>query len=126
MSTSLASTHINQRKKSTSLALESIPNDENDKFVFKSLGCFNDKTREYDDCGIWPIGTIVELEYGKFPLNDYKDLYEHSNTLHTIDGKTIELVEFNNSCYIEYVEIYGFNKFGRSEIKVVLADDLNK
>jgi hypothetical protein len=47
---------------------------------------------------LFPIGTVVELTEGKFPLVDYKDRYSKSNKTHVIGGKTVRIISFSDHC----------------------------
>ncbi len=74
---------------------------------FESLGVRNIKTDEYDESTLFPKGTTVKLTDGKFPLTNFKDLFEHSNTFHTIGDKQVKLDGFCISCTERKVGKYG-------------------
>jgi len=93
--------------------------EENTK-SFKCLGVENRSERKKTDILHYysPNETInvIQNKYyiltkGKFPFDDYKDLYEHSNQLYEFvkDGKTIyaKIVGFDNSCNEGQVNKYG-------------------
>jgi hypothetical protein len=72
---------------------------ESPPFKFKSLGIRDRDTEEYKSSNDFPKETTYELTDGKFPLTDYKDLFEESNTYHTLNNDIkIKITGFNNSC----------------------------
>ena len=48
---------------------------------------------------LFPVGTVVELTEGKFPLVDVDDLYNYSKQTHVIGGKTVRIISFDNDCH---------------------------
>jgi hypothetical protein len=87
---------------------------ENGKHTFKSLGVLDVRMENGPSVStLFPIGDTVILEEGKFPLTDYKDLYEHSQTTHKISGKTVGIIGFDVSCHDGKL-----NKFGMCQITV--------
>ena len=74
---------------------------------FESLGVRNIQTDEYDESTLFPKGATVKLTEGKFPLTNFKDLFKHSNTFHTIGGKQVKLTGFCISCTNEHFREYG-------------------
>ena len=73
---------------------------------FNSLGIFNDFNRTYDESTDFPKGTTYTLG-GKFPLNNYLDLYEKTNTPHTLNDIPVKLTGFVNSCQEGKLGMYG-------------------
>ena len=77
--------------------------DEGEK-TFVSLGIMHPyRDDRYLNSDLFPIGEIVTLTQGKFPLNDFNDLYENSGKTHTFrfqDGTTqeVELMGFDKDC----------------------------
>jgi len=80
---------------------------------FESLGVRNIETGTYDESTLFPKGTSVKLTEGRFPLTNFKDLFKHSNTFHTIGSKQVKLTSFCISCTNEH-----FGKYGDSIIVV--------
>jgi hypothetical protein len=58
------------------------------------------------------MGQVYTLG-GKFPLNDYKDLFNKTGLPHTLDSVPVRLIGFNNSCQVGQV-----GKYGSCQIKV--------
>jgi hypothetical protein len=93
--------------------------DETSPFKFKSLGIRDKHTGEYKSSDDFPIGTTYELTDGKFPLTDYKDLFEKSNMYHTLNNAIkIKIIGFDNSCQEGQI-----NKFGNCHITVEKATE---
>jgi hypothetical protein len=76
-------------------------------YTFVSLGIYNDRHEKYEESTLFPINTTITLNSGKFPLTDYKDLYEHSKQTHCIADKTLKIIGFNNSCMEGQLNKYG-------------------
>jgi hypothetical protein len=93
----------------TTLQLQTI----SPPYIFRSLGIYNDLSEKYEESTLFPINTTITLNSGKFPLIDYKDMYEHSNQTHCIGDKTVNIIAFNNSCISGQL-----NKYGNGEIIV--------
>ena len=89
--------------------------------IFTSLGILNpnvgsDKDTLYFNGHDFPRGTHYQLMGGKFPLTDYKDLFQHSNKYHTLykvengivnyKDITVELLYSNGNCNEEPDHIY--------------------
>jgi hypothetical protein len=87
--------------------------DTNEPYRFRSLGVMT-MDREYVESTLFPIGTEVELTSGKFPLNNYRNLYNRSNMTHVIGGKTVRIVGFSNDC-----QEGELNKYGGCQIRVI-------
>jgi hypothetical protein len=102
--------------------------DESSPFKFKSLGIIKTdyepdevKTESniYKPSNDFPIDTTYELTDGKFPLTDYKDLFEKSNKYHTLNNDIkIKIIGFDNSCQEGQI-----NKFGKCHITVEKATE---
>jgi hypothetical protein len=89
-------------------------------YIFKSLGFLNPDTSsskyKYFNGHDFPRGTHYQLMGGKFPLTDYKDLFQHSNKYHTLykvengivnyKDITVELLYSNGNCNEEPDHIY--------------------
>ena len=95
--------------------VETILELQNDSapYTFKSLGIYNERTKNYDESTLFPKNIIVTLTSGKFPLNSYLDNYDKSKLTHTIGGKVVKINGFKNSC-----EEGKINKFGNCRIIV--------
>jgi hypothetical protein len=90
--------------------------------IFTSLGILNPnvgsaKDTLYFDGQDFPIDTKYQLMGGKFPLTDYKDLFQNSNKYHTLyevengivknEGIKVKLLGFNgDSCKEESIHRY--------------------
>jgi hypothetical protein len=57
----------------------------------------------------WEVYTLG----GKFPLNDYNDLFDKTGVPHTLDNVPVRLIGFDNSCQVGQV-----GKFGNCKIRV--------
>jgi hypothetical protein len=86
-------------------------------YIFESLGVEDFNTYQYSESTLFPKETRVELTSGKFPLNDYTNVYK-SNKTHVIGGKTVRIVAFTNEC-----EEGKLNKYGNCKILVVADQD---
>jgi hypothetical protein len=82
-------------------------------YTFKSLGIYNEKEETYDASTLFPIGTVVELTEGTFPIASFKDAYEHSKQTHTLGGKQVRLIGNDIACHADEL-----NKYGNCKIKV--------
>jgi len=82
------------------LKLENV----NEPYQFRSLGLYNRETRTFRESTLFPIGSLVNLENGKFPLDDYRDLFQNSRRTHTIGGIVVEIIEFVVHCQRQYLE----------------------
>ena len=83
-------------------------------YIFRSLGIYNNLTETYEDSALFPINTTITLTSGRFPLTDYKDMYEHSKQTHCIGNKTVKIIGFDNSCIAGQL-----NKYGNGHIIVI-------
>jgi hypothetical protein len=84
-------------------------------WIFESLGVENSETMEFGESELFTKGPApLALTSGKFPLNDYMNLYHKSKMTHTIGGKKVRIIGFTNSC-----EEGELNKYGSCTIKVV-------
>ena len=82
-------------------------------YQFKSLGNYNFDTDDYSQSNLFRIGTLVNLEEGKFPLED-GDKFDQSGKTHTIGGEVVKIVGYDISCKSSTL-----NKFGKCEISVI-------
>ena len=73
---------------------------------FKSIGIMDQMTRKFGESSDFPIGTVYTLG-GKFPLNDYMDLFDTTGVPHTLDNVPVKLIGFDNSCQVGQVGKYG-------------------
>ena len=77
-------------------------------FRFKSLGVYNRETQLFDQSAEFPTNTEYELTAGKFPLTDYKDLFNKSGLYHTLNRNIeVKIIRFDNSCLEGQINKYG-------------------
>ena len=71
-------------------------------YTFESLGIrvVNRNQPGYTvfESDLFPIGSVVTLTSGNFPLTDYRNLYNHSNSTHVIGGRTVRIDSFDVNC----------------------------
>lgn len=84
----------------TLLKLIEITGDTPPKYKFESLGVFSDQDRTTKQSNSFPIGTHVYLTSGKFPIDDYLDLYEHTGRTHTLGNKEVQLHTVTTRCKV--------------------------
>ena len=68
-------------------------------YTFISRGL--SKSSPFDEEGnepLFPIDSIVKLTNGKFPLDNYQDLYPMSNKVHIIGNKEVGIDGFAYDC----------------------------
>jgi hypothetical protein len=80
----------------TGLQLKSVGMDKNNKrsYRFKSLGIIDPDTEIYSESTLFPIGTEVTIQSGKFPLTDHTDM----GKIYTIGNKEVILDGFTHDC----------------------------
>jgi hypothetical protein len=82
----------------TTLKLQSIT----PPYTFESLGIRVPNRRQPGhtviESDLFPIGSVVTLTSGNFPLTDYRNLYNHSNSTHVIGGRTVRIDSFDINC----------------------------
>lgn len=78
-----------------------------DDLTFESLGSFDGHS--YKESDLFPKNTIIKLTSGKFPLDDYKDLY----TTYVFNNTPVKLIGF---CYSACNKTFG--KYGTPMITV--------
>ena len=80
----------------TGLKLKSVGMDKNNKrsYKFKSAGTINPDTEIYSESTLFPIGTKVRIQSGKFPLTDGMDVGKR----YTIGNKEVILAGFTPEC----------------------------
>jgi len=95
----------------------------NEPYKFISLGKLDMMPGDFEapDENLPPINEILTLVSGKFPLTDYKDLYENSKETYKFkneNGKVYELIldGFNNACHSGRV-----NRYNKCNLDVLLA-----
>ena len=77
-------------------------------FRFISLGVKNHHTNGFDESTDFPIGTEYTLTAGKFPLTDYKDLFNESKSYHTLNGNIeVKIIGFTTFCQKGQIGKYG-------------------
>jgi hypothetical protein len=76
-------------------------------YRFISLGVYNTNNEAYGESSLFPINSVVTLTSGKFPLTDYRNMYQHSDLTHVIGGKTVRITEFSNDCRGDILNRYG-------------------
>ena len=64
-------------------------------FTFQSLGVLDPDSGAFVESDLFPIGQVVELTEGKFPLIDYHDI--SSDSRHTFGGKVVNVTRFDLS-----------------------------
>ena len=67
-------------------------------YEFKSMGIRDINTLKFRESKLFPIGQVVELTSGNFPLNDFSDIY---NKTHVIGDKTVNIVGYTSDCGTE-------------------------
>ena len=84
-------------------------------YTFISRGL--SKSSPFDEEGnepLFPIDSIVKLTNGKFPLDNYQDLYPMSNKVHIIGNKEVGIdgfaydckdLQFGKSCKINVIDL---------------------
>lgn len=60
---------------------------------FKSLGVLDLSFGKFVESDLFPIGKIVELTEGNFPLIDYRDITPDDR--HTFGGKVVQVARFD-------------------------------
>lgn len=63
--------------------------------MFQSLGVFDPSSGQMVESDLFPIGQIVELTEGGFPLYDYNDITPDDR--HTIGNQVVRVVRFDVS-----------------------------
>jgi hypothetical protein len=62
-------------------------------WTFQSLGVLDPSSGEFVESDLFPIGQVVELTEGNFPLIDYNDISPDDR--HTFGGKVVRVVRFD-------------------------------
>jgi hypothetical protein len=73
---------------------------------FRSIGKKDELTNTFSESSDFPIGEVYTLG-GKFPLNNYKDLFDKTGVPHTLNNVPVKLNAFDNSCQVGQVETFG-------------------
>ena len=89
----------------TLLKLIEITGDTPPKYKFESLGVFSDQDRTTTESQSFPIGTQVYLTSGKFPIDNYEDLYEHTRRTHTLGNKEVQLHTVTTRCKVGELKV---------------------
>jgi hypothetical protein len=101
----------------TTLKLQSIT----PPYTFISLGYRPNGSYIFEESELFPIGSIVTLTSGKFPMTDYTNMYNHSRLTHVIGGRTVRITSFSDFCKEE-----NLNENTPCEIDVVEDQDGGK
>ena len=72
-------------------------------WTFKSLGVLDISSGKFVESDLFPIGQIVELTEGHFPLIDYRDITPDDR--HTFGGKVVQVTRFDTALEQEVVPL---------------------
>jgi hypothetical protein len=97
------------------MATELVLTNSESPYLFKSLGVKDSTTYEYVESTLFPIGQIVEITTGAFPINDYNDIYQKT---YIISGISVRVVGYTSDCSSDQL-----NKNAMALIQVVAADN---
>lgn len=81
-------------------------------YEFESMGVLIGQNI-YKQSSLFPIGTVVKLTSGKFPLDNHKNIRKSKMT-HRIGNKKVRLTGFTSDCEVGYL-----NKYSPCTIDVV-------
>jgi len=96
------------------MATELVLTTSESPYLFKSLGVRDTTTSEYVESTLFPIGQVVEITTGAFPINDYDDIYQKT---YVIGGLSVRVVGYTSDCSSAQL-----NKNAPALIQVVAAD----